>query len=178
MRMIVAAGLLFTSVTSLILVYLYSNQGGDTSVTGILTEDAGVYSVDGAELSFGPQSFVIYGTSPADYDGDGLVETVQQELNGLIGTTVTVQNPNATANAGLDIDDLWKRIRRGDFSWPNDAGQFDVFIINGHEYRNPDLPPPWSGQYEGEATPAVDASPRSRISYLRHLTSRVLGGPA
>lgn len=178
MRMIVAAGLIFASVTSLILVYLYVNQNNDTSLTGVLTEDGGVFSVDGVELSLGPQSFVMTGTSPADYDGDGSIETVQQELNGLVGTMVTVENPNATASAGLDVDEIWKKIRRGDFSWPNEAGHFDVFIINGHEYRNPDLPPPWSGQNEAEATPTADASTRPRISYIRDLTSRVMGGVA
>jgi hypothetical protein len=182
--MFVAAGLLFTSVTSALLVYMYSNQEADTSLTGRLTEDAGEFSIDGTVLNFGPQSFVMTGTAPADYDGDGSIEPVQQELDGLVGTTVTVENPNATASGGLDIDGLWKKITRGDFSWPNDAGHFDVFSINGQEYRNPDQAPPWSGQDEGSATPAAEATPSAdvislqRSWYIRVLTSRVLGGPS
>lgn len=183
MRMIVAAELLLTSITSVLLLYMYSNQEVDTSLTGILAEDAGEFSVQGAVLNFGPQSFVMTGTAPADYDGDGSIETVQQELIGLVGTTVTVENPNATASGGLDIDGLWKKIKRGDLSWPNEVGHFDVFSINGQEYRNPDMAPPWSGQNEGYATPAAEATPTAdvisfqRFSYLRVLTSRVLGGP-
>ncbi|CAN5693245.1 hypothetical protein BH23CHL3_BH23CHL3_05960 [soil metagenome] len=183
MRMIVAAGLLLTSITSVLLLYMYSNQEVDTSLTGILAEAAGEFSVQGTVLNFGPQNFVMTGTAPADYDGDGSIETVQQELIGLVGTTVTVENPNATASGGLDIDGLWKKIKRGDFSWPNEVGHFDVFRINGQEYRNPDMAPPWSGQNEGYATPAAEATPTAdvisfqRFSYLRVLTSRVLGGP-
>lgn len=60
-----------------------------TAVTGVLTEQDGVYYLDGKPLDLGvlAQSAA---TAAGDFDGDGTVETNGDELAGLVGATVAM----------------------------------------------------------------------------------------
>ena len=86
-------------------------RGGDTAE----------FVLDNVELDFGPDAWVITAPATADFDGDGTVEALLTELEGLVGKPVV-------ANVRLDED--------GD-----DA---DVFVLNDLTYRDSaGGTPPW-----------------------------------
>lgn len=92
----------------------------NTLLTGTLETDGEHYSVDGTEVGFGPVWYIEAVDADADYDGDGTVKTIVAELDGLVGTTVTLEG-----EAGR-------------------CGDFDVFVINDQTYRSPGRPA-WAG---------------------------------
>lgn len=92
----------------------------DASLTGTLAKDGELYTVDGTEVGFGPVWYIVAVDADADYDGDGTVETIAVELDGLVGTAVTLDG-----EAGR-------------------CGDFDVFVINEQTYRSPGRPA-WAG---------------------------------
>jgi hypothetical protein len=94
-------------------------QASLEELTGILSYDGIYYFIDNVEVHFGP-IWYIKTTKTKDFDGDGTIEFVFDELQGLLGETVTMQ--------GYYQSDNW----------------FSVFIINDSMYR--DLGRPiWAG---------------------------------
>jgi hypothetical protein len=92
----------------------------DASLSGTLETDGEHYTVDGTEVDFGPTWYIDAVNAEADYDGDGAVETIAAELDGLVETAVTLDG-----EAGR-------------------CGDVDVFVINGQTYRSPGRPA-WAG---------------------------------
>jgi hypothetical protein len=62
-----------------------------TEIIGVFTYTLGIFSIDSVTLHLGPRWLMKITQSPSDYDGDGILETIFVELQGLIGTTVTVK---------------------------------------------------------------------------------------
>jgi len=62
-----------------------------TEITGVFTYTLGTFSIDSVTLHLGPRWLMKITQSPYDYDGDGILETVFAELQGLVGTTATVK---------------------------------------------------------------------------------------
>lgn len=91
-------------------------------LSGTLSQVERDYAVDGTPVSFGPFWFLGDAPAPADLDGDGVVESIAEELAGLIGNAVDLQ-------VEVDAD-----------------GEADVFGINGSTYREQDVPPAWAGK--------------------------------
>ena len=100
-------------------------QGGVnlTTVTGILSYDGTNFYIDDVELHFGPDWFIESAESNIDYDGDGDLELVYDELQGLIGSEVTVEGHLQS------------------------SGWMSVFTINGEIYREPGQPI-WASQHQ------------------------------
>jgi hypothetical protein len=100
-------------------------QGGCnlTTLTGILTYDGTNFFIGTVELHFGPTWYITSAISAVDYDKDGQLKLVTDELNGLVNTEVTVE--------GHYQSDNW----------------MSVFTINGETYREPGSPI-WSSQHE------------------------------
>ena len=89
-------------------------------ITGVLTYDGTYFYVDDVEVHFGPVWYVSITESAIDYDGDGTEELIIYELQGLVGTTVTME--------GHMQSDNW----------------LSVFTINDEAYRDVGKPI-WSG---------------------------------
>jgi hypothetical protein len=94
-----------------------------TELTGIMTYDGTNFYIDVVELHFGPTWYITSALSSADYDNDGQLELIIDELLGLVDTTVTVE--------GNYQSDNW----------------MSVFTINGEVYREPGQPV-WALQHE------------------------------
>lgn len=88
-------------------------------LVGVLEQRGNGWFVGDVELGLGARWYRDGATSPEDYDGDGTIETVGEELAGLAGREVTLQ---------VERDD--------------DAA---VFSINGLAYRPEGGAPPWAG---------------------------------
>ena len=91
-------------------------------LSGTLSQVERDYAVDGTPVSFGPFWFLGDAAAPADFDGDGVVGSMAEELAGLIGNVVDLQ-------VEVDAD-----------------GEADVFGINGSTYREQGVPPAWAGK--------------------------------
>ena len=100
-------------------------QGGVdlTTINGVLTFDGTNFYIDDVELHFGPDWFIESAESSVDYDGDGELELVYDELQGLVGTEVTVEGHLQS------------------------SGWMSVFTINGEIYREPGQPI-WASQHQ------------------------------
>ena len=61
-----------------------------TEVSGTLYFENGNYYINGYIISFGPDWFIENITARSDYDEDGTYETIEEELEGLEGTEVTI----------------------------------------------------------------------------------------
>jgi hypothetical protein len=94
-----------------------------TTLTGIMTYDGVNFYIETVELHFGPTWYITSAMSAVDYDQDGQIELVIDELLGLVGTEVTVE--------GHYQSDTW----------------MSVFTINGEIYREPGSPI-WAAQHE------------------------------
>lgn len=94
-------------------------------VTGVLTYDETYFYVDDVEVHFGPVWYVSITDSAVDYDNDGVEELVIDEIQGLVGTTVTME--------GHMQSDNW----------------LSVFTINGETYRDIGKPI-WSGGHKNK----------------------------
>jgi hypothetical protein len=93
-----------------------------TTLTGTLSKVGNVYFVNGTEADFGPLWYITRTTASHDYDGDGVRETIAAEIDGLVGSVVTLE---------------------GEYGR---YGDFDVYTINGMFYRDTaGGPPPWAG---------------------------------
>ena len=90
-----------------------------TELTGTLAKAGEEYLVDGTAADFGAAWYI---AAAADFDGDGTTGTIAAELDGLVGTSVTLQ-----AEQGR-------------------CGDYDVYTINGIAYRDvAGDRPPWAG---------------------------------
>jgi hypothetical protein len=107
------AGLLIGATTGLV-------SAQDASLTGTLETDGEHYSVDGTEVGVGPAWYIEAVNADADYNGNGTIETIAAELDGLVGTAVTLGGETGR------------------------CGDFDVFVINEQTYRSPGRPA-WAG---------------------------------
>lgn len=83
------------------------------------------FALDGRELDFGPDRWMITTVASGDLDRDGTVESWWDEVSGAIGRTVTVLG---------DVDD----------------DDIDVFQIEGLAVRSLYGPAPWSGNDDGD----------------------------
>jgi hypothetical protein len=100
-------------------------QGGAnfTELTGVLTYDGTNFFIGDVGIHFGPSGYITSAVSAVDYDNDGTLELIINELLGLVDTTVTVE--------GHYQSDNW----------------MSVFTINGEIYREPGQPV-WALQHE------------------------------
>lgn len=99
-------------------------QGGCnlSELTGIMTYDGSDFYIDPVELHFGPNWYITSAITAVDYDNDGELELVIDELLGLVNTTVTVEGHYQAQD------------------W------MSVFTINGEVYREPGQPI-WAAQH-------------------------------
>lgn len=99
-------------------------QGGCVleTLTGVMTYDGSNFFIGTVELHFGPHWYITSAMSAIDYDEDGEIELVIDELRGLVGTEVTVEGHYHAQD------------------W------LSVFTINGEIYREPGQPI-WAAQH-------------------------------
>ena len=93
------------------------------TLTGVLTYDGTDFFIDGTELHFGPAWYITSAESAIDYDKDGTLEIIYDELHDLVGTEITIE--------GHEQSDQW----------------VSVFTINGEVYRETGHPI-WSSQHQ------------------------------
>lgn len=93
---------------------------GAVRLTGVLAQCADQVCIGQTIIDFGPDWYVHRTAAPHDFDDDGVVDTVAEEIAGLMGVPVEI-----TALLGSD-----------------DA---DVISLNGMAYRDERAPPPWAG---------------------------------
>jgi len=67
------------------------NNSNMTEITGVLVYEGMKFKIDTTILSFGCYSYLNSTISPYDFDGDGTVETILNELFGMVGTSITVK---------------------------------------------------------------------------------------
>jgi len=93
-------------------------QGGCEleEITGILTYEGSNFFIGPVELHFGPNWYITAAIAAEDYNDDGEIELVYDELMGLVGSEVTVE--------GHMQSEDW----------------MSVFTINGLVYREPGQP--------------------------------------
>jgi len=92
-------------------------------ITGTLTYDGTNFYIGDIELHFGPVWYINNAESAVDYDSDGEYEVIFEELEVLVGSTVTLD--------GHFQSDNW----------------MSVFVINGETYRESGQPI-WSSQHQ------------------------------
>jgi len=66
------------------------NNTNMTELTGLLTYDGSRFKINDTILNFGCYNYLNTTISPYDFDGDGALETILNELFGMVGTTITV----------------------------------------------------------------------------------------
>lgn len=99
-------------------------------------DDVDDWSVSGVEVDFGPEEWLLTNPELEDFDGNGTVEPLLDELRGLEGTEVTlgVRYEDDDDDEGEDRDDA------------------DVFTVNGTAFRDTDGgPAPWQNTGEQAA---------------------------
>lgn len=91
----------------------YGNDSCQTlvEITGHFTTDGSLFYTDDIEVHFGPTWYIISQIATEDYDGDGELEIIYEELLGLVGSIVVFE--------GIYQSDNW----------------FSTFIINNMVYR-------------------------------------------
>ena len=92
------------------------------NISGELEYNDSNFFIDDAELHFGPTWYIQSTESTLDFDDDGVNESVFDELQGLVGTNITV--------GAHEQSDGW----------------YSVFTINGEVYRQPGVPI-WAGTH-------------------------------
>lgn len=98
---------------------------GLTEQTGVLKIIGDDFYFENREVDFGPDRWMNATTATGDLDGDGRVESWWDEVNGVVGRSVTVLG---------DVDD----------------DDIDVFQINGLTVRPFDRPAPWSDDWKDD----------------------------
>jgi hypothetical protein len=89
------------------------NNSNLTELTGVLAYNGTTFTIGTTVLHFGCYTYLNTTVSPYDFDGDGELETILNELLGMVGTTITVEGYLRCQNTRLV-----------------------VFYINGIEYRD------------------------------------------
>ncbi|ERH08967.1 MAG: hypothetical protein J07HX64_00719 [halophilic archaeon J07HX64] len=98
------------------------------TVTGVLEQATGEdYRLDGLAIDIGAMWYTNSTEADTDLDGDGTVETIRAEFDGLVGQSVTVT---------VETDGI----------------EGDVLAVNGEQYREQG-PPPWAGGPHGNGPP-------------------------
>lgn len=97
------------------------------------SDDRDDFEVAGVDLELGPESWLLSAGPVADFDGDGTLRPVLEELEGLVGTEVTVLGR---------LDD--------------DGDELEVYVIQGLQLRSTSGPAPWESGDQG-ATLGQDA---------------------
>ncbi len=67
------------------------NNSSMVEITGILEYNDTVFTIEGTILNFGCYNYLNTTISPYDFDGDGTLETILNELFGMVGTSITVE---------------------------------------------------------------------------------------
>ncbi len=67
------------------------NNSTMTEITGVLINNGTKFKIDTTTLNFGGYCYINSTISPYDFDGDGTIETIINELLGLVGTSITVK---------------------------------------------------------------------------------------
>ena len=99
-----------------------------TTVTGVFEQATGEdYRLDGLAVDIGAEWYTNSTEADTDLDGDGTVETIRAEFDGLVGQNVT-----------LTVE--------------TDGTEGDVLAVNGEQYRERG-PPPWAGGPHGNGPP-------------------------
>lgn len=99
------------------------NETVETVSGTIESTDGEGYRLDGLRIDIGAAWYVNDTEAPADFDGDGTVETIRAEFDGLVGEDVT-----------LTVE--------------TDGEEGDILGVEGTEYRQQG-PPPWAGGPNG-----------------------------
>jgi hypothetical protein len=81
-------------------------------------DDVDDFVIGVVEVDFGPDSWIITAPPMEDYDGDGTAEALREELDGLVGTEVTLV------------------VRYDDDDDDDDRDDADVYTIGGLAYRD------------------------------------------
>jgi hypothetical protein len=98
------------------------------TVTGVLEQAPGEdYQLDGLAIDIGAMWYTNSTAADTDLDGDGTVERIRAEFDGLVGQNVTV-------------------------TVETDGTEGDVLAVNGEQYREQG-PPPWAGGPHGNGPP-------------------------
>ena len=99
-----------------------------TTITGVFEQVTGEdYRLDGLAVDIGAEWYTNSTEADTDLDGDGTVETIRAEFDGLVGQNVT-----------LTVE--------------TDGTEGDVLAVNGEQYRERG-PPPWAGGPHGNGPP-------------------------
>jgi|GEM_PF-1494030 hypothetical protein len=95
------------------------NNTNFTEMTGVLAYDGETFTIDTTILCFGCYNYLNSTEAPADFDGDGVTETLWAEIQGCVGTSITVEGYLRCGNTRLI-----------------------VYYLNGYEIRDcPNQPP-------------------------------------
>jgi len=103
-----------------------------TELTGILEHSDNLFFIENIQVLFGPDEIITRQASLFDYDGDEIIETIYNEINGLTGTFITIK--------GYFIEE----------------NQLIVFNINDLPIGRPPHPPP---RHENEKDPMNSGGP-------------------
>jgi hypothetical protein len=80
------------------------NNSTMTEITGTLVlYNNTKFKIDTTTLNFGGYCYINSTTSPYDFDGDGTIETILNELIGLVGTSITVKRYLVCQNSKLIV---------------------------------------------------------------------------
>jgi len=60
-------------------------------LSGILTTDGTYYYIDNIQVSFGPLWYISSTIASDDYDGDGSIKLISEEVSGLVDSEVTLE---------------------------------------------------------------------------------------
>ena len=115
------------------------------TIEGPLTKDGDGHAINETKVNFGPTRYITTTTASADYDGDGATETIAAEVDGLVGTAVTLQGRKSSCGGGSWVP---KRVRRLFGIGGGGGGDctFEVYTIGDAPYRDPNEErPPWAG---------------------------------
>ena len=67
------------------------NNTNMTELTGVLACNGTTFTIETTILNFGCYNYLNTTISPYNFDGDGTLETILNELLGMVGTSITVE---------------------------------------------------------------------------------------
>lgn len=79
------------------------NNSNMTEITGTLVYENSNFKIDTTILNFGCYNYINSTTSPYDFDGDGTIEKILNELLGMVGTSITVKGFLCCQNTKLIV---------------------------------------------------------------------------
>ncbi|MFC3689532.1 hypothetical protein [Aquipuribacter hungaricus] len=128
-----------------------SRDDGDDSTD----DDRGDFEVAGVDLDLGPDGWLLGGGTVVDYDGDGTLRPVVEELEALLGQEVTVAGRyDGDSSGDDDSDDSQDGSRDG-----SRDDDLDVYEIQGQVYRDTaGGPAPWAAA-GASASPGATGAP-------------------